>query len=118
MPASGSANSSTTSTASGSTPGLSTTLLLTPVWSLALLRDLADLVGLRLLRLVRVLRPGVDLELAQHLPAERGVRQHALDRLLDHPLRSGVEQVPVGHRPQPAGVAGVPVGELLLPLVP
>src|SRR5262249_47000623 len=42
---------------------------------------------LRLLRLVRMLRAGVDLELdAQLLAAERGLREHAVHRLLDHAL--------------------------------
>src|SRR5437763_1628803 len=48
-----------------------------------LLCDLVDLVGHRLLRLVRVRRARVDLQFAGHLPAETGVGQHALDRLLD-----------------------------------
>src|SRR5690348_12359209 len=53
----------------------------------ALLRDLVDLVGHRLLRLVRVVRAGVDLQLGQRLAAERVVRQHAADRPLDGLLR-------------------------------
>src|SRR6516164_162370 len=53
----------------------------------ALLGNLRDLVRLRLLRLVRVGRARVHLELAQRLAAERVLRQHAADRLLDHALR-------------------------------
>src|SRR4051812_49220854 len=53
----------------------------------ALLRDLGDLVGDGLLRLVRVVRAGVDLELGQHRAAEGALRQHAADGLLDSPFR-------------------------------
>ena len=48
-----------------------------------LLRDLGDLERHRLLRLVRVLGAGVDLELRELLTAELVVGQHALDGLLD-----------------------------------
>ena len=41
--------------------------------------------------------------------------QHALDRLLDHPLRVLGQQVTIGHRAQPAGIAGVPVRPLVCP---
>src|ERR1017187_6735800 len=54
---------------------------------IGLLGDLDDLERHRLLCLVRMLRPGVHLELAQHLPAQRVLREHSLDGLLDHPLR-------------------------------
>src|SRR5688500_3908541 len=67
-----------------------------------LLRDLADLVRLRALGLVRVLRPGVHLELLQHRPPQRVARQHASYRLLDRLARILLQQRAVGHRPQAA----------------
>src|SRR4051812_1105554 len=82
----------------------------------ALLRDLGDLVGDGLLRLVRVVRPRVDLELGEHRPAEGALGQHAADGLLDRPIGTRGEQLGVGDAAQSAGVAGVPAGELLLPL--
>src|SRR5690242_15418111 len=45
-----------------------------------LLGDLGDLERLGLLRLVRVLGAGVDLELAHELPAQAVLRQHAPHR--------------------------------------
>src|ERR1700733_12390489 len=78
------------------------------------LLDLRDLEWDRLLRLVRVLRAGVDLELAQHLPAQRVLREHAPDGLLDRTLGALGHQLAVGHGPQATRVAGVPVGLLVL----
>src|SRR6478752_3555110 len=82
-----------------------------------LLRDLGDLEGHRRLRLVRVLRACVDLELVGHLTAEAVVREHALDRLLDGALGVGLEQLGVRGGTQTARVARVAVGELLLTLL-
>src|SRR5262245_29948641 len=48
---------------------------------------------LRPLGLMRMIRTGVDLELAQLLGAEPGVRQHALDGAADDLLRPALEQV-------------------------
>src|SRR5580693_9282509 len=72
----------------------------------ALLGNLPDLVRLRLLRLVRVVGTGVDLELAERLAAERVLRQHPLDGLLDGSLRVLGHQVRVADRAQAARVAG------------
>src|SRR6476646_7674335 len=47
----------------------------------------------RLLRLVRMGRPAVDLQLLQHLAPERTLREHAAHRELDDPLRVAPEQV-------------------------
>src|SRR5205814_9705798 len=85
--------------------------------SLRDLRELGDLARLRLLRGVRVLRAGVDLELLRLRAAELVLRQHALDDLLDQHLGLGVEQLAEGTLAQTAGVTAVPVGELLLALV-
>src|SRR6266567_2880742 len=82
-----------------------------------LLRDLPDLERGRLLRLVRMVGPRINLELAQHLPAQRVLREHAPDRLLDGPFRVPGQQVAVGNRAQPARVAGVPVRALVGELV-
>src|ERR1700731_2182371 len=81
-----------------------------------LLRNLADLVRLRLLRLVRVIRTRVHLELGQRLAAKGVLGQHPLDRLLDHALRVLFHQVTVAHRAKPARITRVPVGTLVLKL--
>src|SRR5882724_8937632 len=72
-----------------------------------LLRNLPDLVRLRLLGLVRVIRARVDLELAQRLTAKRVLRQHAPDGLLHRALRVLGHEVAVGHRAETARVAGL-----------
>ena len=60
-------------------------------------------------------RPRVHLELAQLGPADRVLREHAPDGLLDRLGRVLVEHVSVAYRAdQAARVAGVPVGALLL----
>src|SRR3954451_7123139 len=82
----------------------------------ALLRNLPDLVRLRLLGLVRVIRARVDLELAQRLTAERVLRQHALDGLLHHARGVLGHQVAIVHRAQATRVTGVAVSLLLLEL--
>src|ERR1700677_59924 len=84
---------------------------------LYLLCDLRDLVRLRLLRLMRVIRTRVHLELGQGLAAERVLRQHAADGLLDRALRVLGHQLAIGNRVQAARVTGVTVRLLLLELV-
>src|SRR5690606_19447318 len=79
---------------------------------------LRDLERLRVLGLVRVVRPGVDLQLLGHGPAELVLRQHALDRLLEQPLGVLLQHLTEGLLPQTAGVAAVPVLERLFALVP
>src|SRR5262249_17163988 len=78
------------------------------------LRDLGhllvDLQRLRRLRLVRVLRPGVDLQLAELRTAEAVARKHALDRLADDLGGAAVELVAQRPRPEPARGAGVAGG--------
>src|SRR5919107_5170400 len=88
-------------------------------WSAArsLLRELGDLEGLRLLGLVRVLRAGVHLQLLDHLPAQPVLREHAPDRLLDGLAGVLLQQVADGDLGEAAGVAGVAVDLLGLPLV-
>src|SRR5262249_41512833 len=75
------------------------------------LRDLRNLVWLGLLRLVRVLGTGIDLELADHLTAQAVVRDHAFDGQLDGALGVFGQELLVGGGPQTARVAGVAVGE-------
>src|SRR6185437_1514018 len=75
--------------------------------------DLGDGKGDRLLRLVRVVRPGVHLQLAQHVPAQRVLGQHALDGVLHQPLGALGEQLAIGDRADAARVARVPVGPLV-----
>src|SRR6266498_1039284 len=79
--------------------------------------DLGDLERLRLLRGVRVVRTGVDLELLALGAAELVLRQHALDDLLQQPVGARIEQLAERALAQAAGVAAVPVGELLVALV-
>src|SRR5262249_4484117 len=81
------------------------------------LRGPPDLGRPRLLRGVRVLGPGVDLELADELTAQAVVREHALDGQLDGLLRALGQQLLVAGGAQATRVAGVPVGHLGLPLV-
>src|SRR5580700_8393723 len=111
-----SATSASSWTAVPFTPvvGSATVFLVLPY--LGLLLDLRDLVRLRLLRLVRVIGPCVDLELAQRLAAERVLGQHPPDGLLHRPLRVAGHQARVRHRPEAARVTRVPVGVLLLQL--
>src|SRR5579875_1680318 len=59
----------------------------------------------------------VDLELTQGLPAQRVLRQHAPDGLLDHALGVGVHQFAIADRAQATGVPRMPVGALALQLV-
>ena len=67
----------------------------------------------RLLRLVRMRRAAVDLQLAQHLPAERALRQHAAHRELHDLLGVAREQVLEALAADAARVAGVAVVRLL-----
>src|SRR5215469_6891226 len=83
-----------------------------------LLLDLRDLERHRLLGLVRVLWARVHLELAQHLPAEGVLGEHALDRLLHGTLGALGHQFGVRNRVQATRVATVPVGHLVPQLVP
>src|SRR5215472_9429903 len=81
------------------------------------LGDLRDLEGNGLLGLMRVLWTGVDLQLAQHLPAQGVLRQHAAHGLGDRPLRVGCHEVTVGDRPQATRIARMPVSALVSELV-
>lgn len=60
-------------------------------------REATELQCLRRLRVVRVRRALVDLEVAEQLAAVRVVRKHALDRLLDDPV-SGAGAARLGAR--------------------
>jgi hypothetical protein len=62
---------------------------------------------------VRVLRAVVDLQLAKHRAAQRVLREHALDGLLDDERRALVEEPIVASLGQAARVAGVAVRDLL-----
>jgi hypothetical protein len=56
---------------------------------------------------------GLLLELLEHLPPERTLGQHALDRQLDHPLRVPGHQLGQRLGAEPAGIAGVAVVPLV-----
>src|SRR3954447_11123523 len=95
---------STSSTSIGASVGVSVTNLLVANYGRRLLRDLRDLERRWLLRGMRVVRPGVDLELGQLGAAERALGQHALHSLLDDPLGAAVEELGVRHTTQAARV--------------
>src|SRR5665647_1140992 len=82
-----------------------------------LLSDLGDLEGLGLLRRVRVLGTGVDLELVHLAAGERRLGQHPPHSRLHDALGTLVKQLADRGGAQPARVAGVPVGHLGLTLV-
>src|SRR5262245_7397298 len=65
---------------------------------------------------VRMGRPGVDLELGGHLPAQAVLGQHADDALAHGLGRIALEPVGVGAGLEAAGVAGVAVDDLALGL--
>src|ERR1700722_320551 len=81
------------------------------------LLDLRDLERHWQLRLVRVLGARVHLELAEHLPAEGVLREHALHCLLHSPLRAPGHELGVGHGAQATRIARVPVSHLVPQLV-
>src|SRR5690606_24990333 len=56
----------------------------------------SDLPCHRLLRRVRMLRPGVHLQLLPHQPSQVVLRQHSLHRQLDHSLRVPLQHPPHG----------------------
>src|SRR5579862_3768175 len=71
---------------------------------------------LRLLRVMRVLCALVDLELGCHLAAHLGLRQHALDGLLDDGFGATGEELDEGLFAEAAGESGVAAIELLVSL--
>src|SRR6478735_3774373 len=77
-----------------------------------LLGDLGDLEGSGLLGLVRVVRPGVDLQLLQNLTAELVLGQHAPHGLLDGLAGVLLEDLADRGGREAARVTGVAVGEL------
>src|SRR5690348_10561800 len=82
------------------------------------MRILLNLERLGLLRLVRVLTAGEHVQLLEHAPAERVLRQHALDRELDGALRVLGEQFLERDRLDAADVPGVVVVDLVGELAP
>src|SRR5690348_3660604 len=69
------------------------------------------------LRLVRMLRPCVDLELVQLGAREAVAWEHAADRLAQHLRRLPVELLAQRAGAEPARVTGVPVVALLVELL-
>src|SRR5262245_7407499 len=68
---------------------------------------------LRLLGGVRVGRPAVDLELAEHCASERVLGQHQAHRMPDHAVCVRPrEEAPGRHLLQVSGVPGVPLVDL------
>src|SRR5207237_8556880 len=90
--------------------------LLSSTWGI--LRGLDDIERLRLLRLVRMVRSGVDLELAGQLTAQLALRQHAAHRLFDQLGGTALAHLAGGRRLQATRIAGVAVIHLLLLLAP
>src|SRR4051812_3899349 len=70
----------------------------------------------RLLGLMRMIRPGIDLQLAQLLGPETSVRKHALDGPADDLLGSARQQVPEGLLLEALGIAAVAAVQLGLEL--
>src|SRR5699024_11073755 len=81
-----------------------------------LLRDLAESVRLRILRGVRVLGTGVDLQLLHLGTSETILRNHTGDSLLDCTLGVGGQELGVVDALEAAGVSGVAVSALPLEL--
>src|SRR5207248_9776813 len=73
---------------------------------------------LGLLRAVRVVRPAVDLELAAERAAERSLREHAVDGLLDRAFRVRLEETAVRDLDESARVPRVAAELLGVELVP
>src|SRR6202162_3635641 len=71
-----------------------------------------------LLRLVRVRRPSIDLQLLQLLASELRLGKHAANRRLDEPLGILHREVLRPDRLQASGIAGVAVIDLVLALAP
>src|SRR5690606_7211452 len=90
-------------------------------WPYSNLLNLADaplnFERLRLLCGVRVLRAGVDAQLADDAPAQAVVRQHTPDGLLDHLLRPRRHHLAGRAGLQTARITAVAVVQLLLELV-
>src|SRR3954447_11253730 len=70
----------------------------------------------RLLGLMRMIRPGIDLQLAQLLGPETSVRKHPLDGPADDLLGSARQQVPEGLLLEALGIAAVAAVQLGLEL--
>src|SRR4051794_41849937 len=62
---------------------------------------------------MRMIRPGVHLELDDLPRRELVLGKHPLDRLTDHFLRAPGQLLRERARPQPAGIPAVAVGPLL-----
>ncbi len=71
---------------------------------------------MRLLGLVRVLRPANDLQLPEHLSSERVPRQHAFDRTLQDPFRRPRQEMFQRLGFEIADIARMPMVNLILQL--
>src|SRR4051812_41792963 len=89
------------------------------IWLKSLLRsEISRVQRLGVLRLVRVLRAGVDLQLRDLLPRQAVLREHPLDRRPDDLRRPALELLAQRARLEAARIAGVAVVHLLVELVP
>src|ERR1700687_3428359 len=79
---------------------------------------LLNLERLGLLRLVGMLTACKHVQLPEHAPAERVLRQHALDRELDHALGVLAEKLVQSDRLDAADVSGMVVVDLVGELAP
>src|SRR5438477_536383 len=80
------------------------------------LKSLLQVQGLRVLRPVRMLGTGVDLELRQLAARQLVLGEHPLDGQADHLGRAPVELLAERAAREAAGIAGVPVVALLVEL--
>src|SRR5687768_1052704 len=78
---------------------------------------LRDLQGLRCLGLMRVRRPGVDLQLRDLLAREPVPGEHPLDRLAQHFGRAPLQLRAQRAGAETAGIAGMAVVQLLVELL-
>src|SRR4051794_36247410 len=81
------------------------------------LNSLLQVQRLRILRPVRMLGAGVDLQLRQLLRGEAVLRQHSLDGLAQHLGGPALELLAQRALLEPAGIPGVAVVDLLVELV-
>src|SRR5262249_34290101 len=90
-----------------------------PPWSHPILAvERGDIEKLRLLGFVRMLGSGKDPEVLHDPTPERAARHHGLDRFLDDALRMfAVEDCPLAASFDAAGIAGMPVEDVVRALV-
>ena len=66
---------------------------------------------------MRMVRPGIDLQLGYHFGSEPVLGQHSFNRRFDNLLRFALEHFPRGHTLDPARVARMPVINLIIKFI-